>query len=332
VLLFHDRGHGEQLINALGRHGAGLPANVLPVAVNEVTEIGLETLAAAVAYGVVAIQFLLKAKPKHSPEGLIRNISYADAIFAGLGYGSGLAHIIETDDPDALAEAVRKPARSRLTKPPSDFMPLGSGRGLLKLAIGELREAAPEAKPIIPLPPRAPFGGLRVATEGCTLCLACVSACPTAALSANPESPMLRFAEDLCVQCGLCQATCPEKVIALEPRLNFEAWTAPPVVIKQEEPFHCVECGKPFGVKSTIERITAKLEGQHWMYSGGECRPAGRLEMCEDCRVVSVVKEGFDPKSKPRPAPRTSEDYFRERLKRANDQLILSGDCRLSLS
>ena len=32
VVLFHDAGHGEPLIDALARFGAGLPANVLPVA------------------------------------------------------------------------------------------------------------------------------------------------------------------------------------------------------------------------------------------------------------------------------------------------------------
>jgi ferredoxin len=59
----------------------------------------------------------------------------------------------------------------------------------------------------------APFGAIELNVEGCTLCLACVSACPTGALSDNPERPMLRFTEDACVQCGLCKATCPEKVI-----------------------------------------------------------------------------------------------------------------------
>ena len=31
------------LIDALARHGDGLPANVLPLAVNEVTQVGLES-------------------------------------------------------------------------------------------------------------------------------------------------------------------------------------------------------------------------------------------------------------------------------------------------
>ncbi len=125
---------------------------------------------------------------------------------------------------------------------------------------------------------------------------------------------MLRFAEDLCVQCGLCQSTCPEKVIALEPRIDFAAWSAPPVVIKEEEPFHCISCGKAFGTKSTIERITARLEGKHWMFSGENAKRIAVIKMCDDCRVEAVINESFDPHGAPeRPAVRTTEDYLRAR-------------------
>jgi ferredoxin len=125
---------------------------------------------------------------------------------------------------------------------------------------------------------------------------------------------MLKFAEDLCVQCGLCQSTCPERVISLEPRLNFEAWAQPPKVMKEEEPFHCVSCGKAFGTKSTIERIAAKLQNKHWMFSGDNARRIDVVKMCDTCRVEAVMNEGFDPYgATERPAPRTSEDYIRER-------------------
>ena len=62
VLLMHDNAHGTPLIDALARGGDGLPANVLPVAVNEVTQIGLDTIAAAFAYGASAMRFLLRGK------------------------------------------------------------------------------------------------------------------------------------------------------------------------------------------------------------------------------------------------------------------------------
>ncbi len=164
------------------------------------------------------------------------------------------------------------------------------------------------------LPAGAPFGGLDIEVEGCTLCLSCVSACPTGALSDNEEKPALQFAESACVQCGLCAATCPEKVITLNPRLDFEAWSAGRRVVKEEEPYHCIRCSKPFGTKSTVERIIARLEGRHWMYAGEN---AGRLDvirMCDSCRVDSVMTDGLDPYGVPeRPAPRTTEDYLRER-------------------
>ena len=81
----------------------------------------------------------------------------------------------------------------------------------------------------MPLPAGAPFGRVVVDVAGCTLCLACVGACPTGALVDNPERPQLSFVEDACVQCGLCQSTCPESVIRLEPRLNFADEARQPV-------------------------------------------------------------------------------------------------------
>jgi ferredoxin len=115
------------------------------------------------------------------------------------------------------------------------------------------------------------------------------------------------------VQCGLCAATCPEKVITLAPQLDFRAYANPPRVLKQEEPFHCIRCDKPFGVKSTIERVIAKLEGKHWMYQNSKQR-LDVIKMCEDCRVAVVTEEGFDPYGAPqRPRPRTTDDYLRER-------------------
>jgi hypothetical protein len=41
---------------------------------------------------------------------------------------------------------------------------------------------------------------------------------------------------------------------------------------------------------------------------------------CETCRVEAAVNEGFDPyAAKPRPRPRTTEDYLRERAEGRDD-------------
>ena len=84
-------------------------------------------------------------------------------------------------------------------------------------------------------------------------------------------------------------------------------------MLKEEEPFHCIRCGKPFGVKSTIERVTAKLEGKHWMFQNSAQR-LDVIKMCEDCRVIAITEQEFDPYgAPPRPNVRTTEDYLRER-------------------
>ena len=105
VLLLHDSQHGTPLIDALARHGDGLPANVLPLAVNELTQVGLEAIIGAFAYGAAAVRFLLRARPRHDVTGLSQTIAMADAILAGLGFDGRRVATIETDDPDALGAA-----------------------------------------------------------------------------------------------------------------------------------------------------------------------------------------------------------------------------------
>jgi len=313
VALLHDEPHGAALIDALARHGNGLPANVLPLAVNEVTQVGLEAVAAAFAYGAAGLRFLTRARPRHDIAGLYQTIALADPILNGLGFGEGRVTTIETDDPFALGETLRAIPPAAGAARPASFHAIGEKRDVLRIALRELHHAAPAPVDVVALPDGAPFGTVELNVEGCTLCLSCVAACPTGALSDDQERPVLRFTEDACVQCGLCKASCPEKVITLWPQLDFRAVNAPARVLKEEEPFCCISCGKPFGVKSSIERVAAKLEGKHWMFQNSAKR-LDVIKMCADCRVTAMTNENFDPFAAPaRPNPRTTEDYLRER-------------------
>jgi ferredoxin len=174
ILLLHDDDHGGALIDALARHGDGLPANVLPLVVNEATQVGLETIAAAFAYGASAIRFLLRARPRHDIAGLTETIALAQPILAALGFGS-VATIV-SDDPDALGAALASIEAHALSPRPASFAPVGPKREVMQLALRELHRAAPTPINLVALPDGAPFGAVEIDVTGCTLCLACVAA------------------------------------------------------------------------------------------------------------------------------------------------------------
>jgi ferredoxin len=312
VLLLHETGEdaaAEAMLDALARHGDGLPADVLPFAVHSIAGIAPELLAAALAYGAGAVAVLGRAKPQHPLDALARSFALVEPILLGLGFGAGWLHLVETDDPFTLGERLRALPRGAAVATPRRFEALGDARTVARFAFRELFAAAPMPSERVALPAGAPFGTVHVDAAGCTLCHACVGACPTGALGNDPEKPLLSFREDACVQCGLCAATCPEKVITLEPRLDVSDAARTLRVLKQEEPHECTRCGKPFGTRATIARIERALAGKHWLFEGAGSH-ASLIRMCDTCRVAEMTERGTDPYAGPaRPKPRTAADY-----------------------
>ncbi len=311
MVLFYDTDHGEPLIDASARFGKGIPAHVIPFAVNEISQVGPEVMAAAMAYGAGAVTLLGRARPLHDLSGLHASLALVNDVSATIGHGP--ASLIETDDPDAMEEALAAFPRAPRHENPAGFLPPEDKRGLLVMAFGEMNRSAPRTAETIPLKEGVPFGAVRLDTDACTLCMACTGACPANALIDNPETPMLRFTETACVQCGLCEETCPENAITLEPQIDFKAWNTPRRILKEEEPFCCTGCGKPFATPTGIERIQKRLS-DHWMFTGSEGeRRLKILELCEDCRVEAVVNEGFDPHDETTRRVRTIEDDLGDR-------------------
>lgn len=309
VLLVHDGKHGAEVIDAIARHGRGLPANVVPFAVNEVTQIGFDFCAAALAYGAVQVRLLAGPALRGETAALESAIVIADTAAQGLGYGPDRVVLDWVDDPSALETELYAIPLAEAGSP-AEFHPAGGRRSVQGLALRHLHAHAPAPVDMLPLPPAAPFGAVLVDKAKCTLCLSCVGACPTRALGDNPDKPQLNFAEASCVQCGLCRTTCPENAIALQPRLNFTPGAGERQVLKEEEPFHCIRCGKPFATQSTLDKMLQKLTG-HSMFAD-----PGRLEllkMCADCRVVAQFDMDQPLAARPRPLPRTTDDYLRER-------------------
>ncbi len=278
TLLFHAR----EADRPEGWPGT-LPAHVLPVAVEEIGAIGPEIWFAALAFG--AGEVLLLDDPRLGPalRGLLdQELAWAGAILDGFGATSRVARVTSPPDDDSACVGAAQVA-------PGRFATDQDKRTTLGLALDHLWAEHGHTKAPVPLPQGAPIGGLAFDHAKCTLCMSCVSICPLNALHDGGDLPKLVFVEHNCVQCGLCVSACPEKALALEPRyLPDPEARRQQRVLKSEEPFCCVGCGKPFATPSVIELMTAKLK-DHPMFQGDGLR---RLQMCEDCRVRSMFEDG----------------------------------------
>ena len=295
-VLLHDE-HGLKLIENAGRAvrsgktgaaHAGLPARVIPLHVHHVASTGLDLWLAALAYGASQVRVLLSGTeaPEYA-QALGAQAAIGQAILDGLGYGGAHLGSIEADTGGALATALAALVPARPVSEAATWNVAAEKRQALEFAIEHLARHAPSPAKLIALPAGAPYGGLAIKVDKCTLCLACVGACPAAALADNQESPQLRFVERNCVQCGLCVATCPEDALSLLPRLNLGDEVNKPVVLNEAQPFNCVRCSKPFGTRQMIDNMSSKLAA-HSMFAGGVA--LRRLQMCADCRVVDMME------------------------------------------
>jgi ferredoxin len=309
TLLLHSQEAGQALVEQLGRQAQlgrahGVPANVIPVDLFHAASTGVDLWLAAVAFGAAQVAVLSTgAEAPQYLAALRRQMDVAQALLHGLGYGGTHFRLLEADSAAALdaALATLRETRQQLPARAARFAVAAEKRSTLELALDHLMDEAPALQApavpalAIPLPAGAPLGAIAVDAQRCTLCLACVSACPAGALQDNPNAPQLRFIEKNCVQCGLCQTTCPENAITLLPRLLAAPERKQPVVLNEARPWACVRCSKPFGTQKAIEAMLGKLAG-HAMFQGEALE---RLKMCSDCRVIDLYSASNEMKITP---------------------------------
>jgi ferredoxin len=299
-LLVHDADHGSEMIELAARFGRGLPAQTIPLAVEALAGFGHAEMLAALAMGFHAVDLL--AAPRTEADTINAEIALASAMG-----GAGRLALLDFADPDALSDHLYAQSPALLDVEP--VLTMGSRRQIARIAGKALLAGATEP---VALPAGAPYGAVLVNQDSCTLCLSCVSLCPNGALMDNEDKPQLRFQEDACLQCGICVTVCPEQAITLQPQFDPSDAALGQTVLNEEEPFACIECGKLFGVKSTIEKITEKLAGKHSMFLEGG---AGRLiQMCDNCRIQAQYHSTNNPfTGAERPRVRTTDDYLSKR-------------------
>lgn len=291
-ILFHNAGLSRDLIARLGRlarpgKGGGLPARVIPLEVHSVAALGMDTLLGALAYG--ASQLMLLATEQESAEygaAVEKQMRYAQTIVSALGYTGTHFKLLATEDAATLEREVWDLRPARTVAEAAGFNLGQDKRNTLEFAIEHLARLAPAPREEIALEAGAPWGRVTVNRETCTLCMACVGACPASALVDGRDQPLLKFIERNCVQCGLCVNTCPEKAVALAPRLLLGPQAKAEQTLHEAIPFNCVRCGKPFGNKQMVDNMLNKLR-THPMFAGEALK---RLQMCDDCRVVDMME------------------------------------------
>jgi ferredoxin len=287
-VLFHNETDGREMVMRLGRRGQGLPARVLPLEAFHIASLGIDSLLGAVAYG--AAQVLVISAGSEAPDyvaALQRQIGYAQQILSALGYGDGHLQMIEAGDISALEDAVWALSDAPIAPPAATFNLVNEKRATLDFIFDHLLRHAPQPQEEIALVRGAPYGQITVDKQRCTLCMACVGACPESALLDSKERPQLRFIERNCVQCGLCEKTCPEDAIALSPRLLLARQAKAETVLNEAESFACIKCGKPFATRQMIDNMLGRL-GTHAMFSAAGALE--RLKMCADCRVIDLMQ------------------------------------------
>ncbi|MDU9004607.1 4Fe-4S binding protein [Sedimentitalea todarodis] len=298
-LLVHDA-HGAEMIRLAARFGRGLPADVIPMELGLVSGFGHAEMLATLAQGFATVSVL--TGPATERAALVREQALAEAMT-----GAGRVALLDEADPDLLSDALY--AAEPKPSPASPILPLGNRRQIARLSVQALN---PDVDAPLPLPDGAPYGAVLVDTDACTLCLSCVSLCPSGALIDNPDMPQLRFQEDACLQCGICRTICPENAITLTPQMDTSEGALSQRVLNEEEPFACIECGALYGVKSTVERIMEKLAGNHPMFASFE--QARVIQMCDDCRVNAQFQSKDNPfAGDAKPRVRTTDDYLSKR-------------------
>ncbi len=300
ALLVHDPKQGREMIALLARYGRGLPPHVIPLEVDALSGFGHAEMLAALACGFGHVDILLAPASDRDVIEAQRELALA------LSGDPGSVSVLDLNDPDLLGEALYASPPGELDH--KTILPLGNRREVTRLATKALR---PEDE-IIALPAGAPYGALEINTDACTLCLSCVSLCPSGALLDNEDKPQLRFQEDACLQCGLCTNICPESALSLVPQMNLTDAALSQTVLNEEEPFECIECGALFGVKSTVDRILEQLAGKHPMFATSDA--ARMIQMCDNCRVQAQYHSANSPFAMGEPRrPRTTDDYLSDR-------------------
>ncbi len=257
-----------------------MPDHVIPVVLDEILSVGIDTWFSALVNGAAQVLFIASRRmPETIQRVLTQEVEIAQAFLTQLGLEPERVQVVYME---ALNEM------TLIDTPLSiiDGQLTGNKRERLMGALDHLAANNIEITEIQTMPSHAPYGTIDCETKDCTLCMGCVAVCPTRALHSDPDSPTLKFIEQDCVQCGLCVNACPEKALSMKVQMNWnQEQRQETQIMHKEDAACCLTCGKPFAPASMIEMLRTKLQGNPHFSDEASIN---RLYMCEDCRVKDI--------------------------------------------
>lgn len=147
------------------------------------------------------------------------------------------------------------------------------------------------------------YAKISINESTCTLCASCAGACNTNAILADSKENAIKFNASLCTSCGYCINSCAEKdtifiqndILELNP-ISFTHKT-----LAKDELFACIECGKEFATKKSIDKIAGILGAafssdvtkKYSLYCCADCK--AKIMMLKQAQVFDDTNSFFAP-------------------------------------
>lgn len=173
---------------------------------------------------------------------------------------------------EAIGELTKPPSKEPLSQP-QDILNKSLRILALKETERDTHRAPIETRTIL-------IGKIEIDSDRCTLCNACVKACPTNALKLlqTQEKESILFKPANCIACNYCAEICPENAIKTRRQLPKDPYTW--ITLVEDENGHCLACGKPLTPKKQLSSILIKLKGK-----GFNDETLIPILLCEECKI-----------------------------------------------
>ncbi len=285
VIAFTCENQLEKLIT-MGKKGLRYPP-VLPIFLPCTGAISIPNLLLPFALGADGIVVLGCGECRYSCS--TPTVEFAARVLGGYDMRNALLEI-RGKSPEETAEAIRGFYNDL---PPSPFAAVEKIEGnQMERMLGVLKVFSSWSLPEVRVRCEGlPFGYVEVARDKCTFCNACISMCPTSAITKSHAR--LEFSHSRCINCSLCERACPEGAIRVKGIFDLGEYVGESKkTLVEEEMLPCAGCGR-----HVISRTMLRKSAERLIEAG---IPEGSLqirllEFCERCRgkkVLELLMEG----------------------------------------